>query len=1018
MTAPHKISNAAWQKHKQTICRLYVDQNMPMNRLIEEMSRDHGFSASKSQYMRQFEAWGIRKNQKRDFWKDISLTLKRRRLTIDEVDVFLKGELIPDKKLRRQLSRCDLPTLIQTVARPPTPDGIFIRPRIQIPRSLIISLPWHQICTQLEMAMSGLSRKTDRSPSPLPSAVLDVTDGMPGLGYGEDWQEIFLRCPFQTEVIQNYHPTLEFLEDRTIRKTSRDGDVVNATIASLLDITPGWTSQEVLANTMVWIAPYIPEQYPGETESVVNQLISPHSITRMQVLTSFMALMLANHLLDWEQVDAFVIGLNEMAGLNAFDMLPLREDPSTRAIVTELLFAAVRMDLLSLVKSAVKNRVDANRRSTGYNPKTLILEAVQRGRVRIVELLIDAGADITVRRMNGRNLHDEVCPLYEDSAECTTSESSQSPRFYCNAEFWWARNECAISAAAFSRTADEIVPLLLKSQVSTPVVLAGPVITQAICCGASKETVEMLLRHGASVDECCGFLPEYLTRLDPARRSTPLCAAICSRDVEMVRLLLDKGANPNGSLTRGHGGIMEAWTSYFYKSPLVVAVECAGLNMVKLLVEYGADPNWSALGILETAKRKQLIEESEFWRFDSIDEDCQILIAFPIQAAAGLDDPEMTKYLLSKGATANPVYGTPPLSIAACHGRDATVDLLIRRGAMINPAGVEESGLSPLEAAVCSGSEKLVQRMISAGADLDWCSMGRWGGTALQQAAERGFGAIFDLLQRAGAKLDCSSVPNHATMILQGFVKHHDYERTLRLLHDGVSPNAKCRDGSSPLTAAILSQDLALMSLLLEWGADANDACPMPALDEKLKFPYLVFDIDEMLATCSLPPLHWAVAVGNLDAVTCLCNARADLNKPDISKNQPWGTRSMTALHVAVALKRKDIVEYLLATGADVNSIMRRDIYCSSEPDDPQRLSPIIISVANSDLEITNMLLRNRADPYLGQLGNSELQAGRPQRGDLFALEAACYSGDIQMARLLISFRVDVYIGYPLVYTF
>ncbi|KIW93512.1 uncharacterized protein Z519_06117 [Cladophialophora bantiana CBS 173.52] len=354
---------------------------------------------------------------------------------------------------------------------------------------------------------------------------------------------------------------------------------------------------------------------------------------------------------------------------------------------------------------------------------------------------------------------------------------------------------------------------------------------------------------------------------------------------------------------------MEAWTSYFYKSPLVVAVECAGLNMVKLLVEYGADPNWSALGILETAKRKQVIEESRLWRFHSIDENSQILIDFPIQAAAGLEDPEMTKYLLSKGATMNPVYGTPPLSLAACHGRDAPVDLLIRRGAMVNPAEVEESGLSSLEAAVWSGNEKLVQRITSAGADLDWGSMGRWGGTALHQAPERGFGAIFDL-RRAGAKRDCSSVPNHATTILQGFVKHHDYERTLRLLRDGVSPNAKCRDGSSPLTAAILSQDLALMSLLLEWGADANDAYPMPALDEELEFPLPVFDIDDMLTTCSLPPLHWAVAVGNLDAVTCLCNGGADLNKPDISKNQPWGTRGMTALHVAVAPKRKDIVEY------------------------------------------------------------------------------------------------------------
>ncbi|KIX96248.1 uncharacterized protein Z520_08026 [Fonsecaea multimorphosa CBS 102226] len=977
MAHPHKISIADWQKNKSTICRLYKDEDI------------------KSQYMRQFKVWHVQKNRKGNFWKDVSLNLKSKHLTVDDVDIFLDGQLVPSNRLKRQISRNDLPTLKRTTIVPRIPAGIFIRPRIQIPRSLIISLPWHQICAQLEIA---LSRRKDRSPSPLPSAVLDVTDEWSGLRSNYYWEEEVPSLPREIAMNQACLPSLEFLDQRTLQKASRDINIVDAGIAGVLNLSDWCTSWEGIASTMAKIARFMPERRPGEIEDVANQLIDPNSTKRMQVFMSFAALMLANNLLHKQEVDAFVIALDEIAGPSAFDMLPLRDDPSTRAIISELLFAAVRVDKPVLVKSAMKKGISVNTRSVGKGSKTLILEAVEWGRIRIVEMLIDAGADITPGRRVSSIGHQRYCPLFKNEAECTASEYCQRSAFYFECEIEWARNECVFSIAAMSRKADELIPLLLKSPAS---ILAGPVIVQAIFHGASKETVEMLLRKGAAANECGLFRHDICE--EDHQRSTALGAAVSNGDIEMARLLLDYGANPNGPIDGRHKRVLESMTEWFYHSPLVVAAECKNLDMVQLLVERGADPNWSALDIIGKRNGMQIIrsEDGPLTRF---------LYYLPLQAATSLEDPAMTQYLLSKGAATNPGHGIPPLSIAAYHGRDATVDLLIRSGAMINAVDAE---MSALEGAVCSGSETLVQRMISAGADLDRCLSARSGSTALQRAAAQGFGAIFDILRRAGARLDSSSTPNHATTILQGFVKHHDYERSLELLKEGVSPKGKCKDGSSPLIAATQGQDLRLMSLLLEYNADANDAYPSSLRDTEVKTLSNNHGIGDMLQSrlVARPPVQWAVAMGNLDAVTCLCNAGADVNKRG---NYVFSGSSdgLTALHLAVVLKQTSIVEFLLGHGAEVNTIFNQSL--------DSVLTPIVISVANSDFEITNILLQHGADPYLGQLDNSEDQEEEERRrcDKRLALEQACYSGDVEMTRFLISSGVDVHVGYPLVFTF
>ncbi len=68
-----------------------------------DLRSDH--CISKAQYIRQFEKWAFKKNSSKDQWEGIAVEVRKRKYHGKDSEIFVKNKRIPDKKLRKEISR-------------------------------------------------------------------------------------------------------------------------------------------------------------------------------------------------------------------------------------------------------------------------------------------------------------------------------------------------------------------------------------------------------------------------------------------------------------------------------------------------------------------------------------------------------------------------------------------------------------------------------------------------------------------------------------------------------------------------------------------------------------------------------------------------------------------------------------------------------------------------------------------------------------------------------------------------
>ena len=530
---------------------------------------------------------------------------------------------------------------------------------------------------------------------------------------------------------------------------------------------------------------------------------------------------------------------------------------------------------------------------------TALQYAALKGHLDIVEVLLGAGAAVGAKYGKMTALQAASKGGYYGIAELLLRQGAQvdemSPIF---------KRETPLRLAAKGGHLHTVRLLLdWHADINGQFRNGGATPLEAAACEGDLDVVQLLLNTGTIVDARPGSPHSFV-------ESTALQAAASGdKNVDLVRALLAAGADPNA--LPGADGF----------TALGNAVVIGNLEMTRTLLTAGAhadiaftsrSPKLTALQA--TSKKGHVV--SALFGFPS-DEGSNVsysedIVMTAIQMAARLGHYELVSFLLEAGANVN---GQPPQ-----HRKTA------------------------LNCSLEEGYEDIAKLLIEAGANVNAVS-GLQFPTALQIAAKNGLCASVDRLLCAGANVDATVGLSETALVLA--IRYCRTDIVCRLLEANANINI-----GHPLEEATLKNQVAVVKLLLDRGADvkgitsySNDWSLMETavwkghldvvqllLDTGTELEILGYslvpavtenylEIANILLAAGADPnaadreghgaLIEAAAEGHQEFVCLLLGAGVDPNTRD-----EFGS---TALHRAAAEDHSEIAMLLLIAGADTN---------------------------------------------------------------------------------------------------
>lgn len=257
-----------------------------------------------------------------------------------------------------------------------------------------------------------------------------------------------------------------------------------------------------------------------------------------------------------------------------------------------------------------------------------------------------------------------------------------------------------------------------------------------------------------------------LERLDKTDKLgiTPLLYAVEKNKPELVRALVENGADVNGAGTTPNGNY-GIWTEYNGVTPLAVACREGLTEIFAYLLSKGADETATdAKGrpvIFHICKYPFRFLETRSYNSPLFDRKCEIIKQIKnLNAVNAAGDTllidslrrretvyvnvPITKALIEAGADVNRTSdnGRCALHYAAEFRQLDTIKTLIEKGAQIDIR--DKDGNTPLYFAADSGDEKIVRYLLRKGAD---CKIqNNKGITPMDRAVERGMNDVIDMM--------------------------------------------------------------------------------------------------------------------------------------------------------------------------------------------------------------------------------------------------------------------------------
>ncbi|KFA79503.1 hypothetical protein S40288_05370 [Stachybotrys chartarum IBT 40288] len=401
-------------------------------------------------------------------------------------------------------------------------------------------------------------------------------------------------------------------------------------------------------------------------------------------------------------------------------------------------------------------------------------------------------------------------------------------------------------------------------------------------------------------------------------QASPLHLAIERIHIDISKLLLEQGANPNAR-------------DLYHRTPLHLACSLGLEAVVQLLIDGGADAN--ATDALVSTPLHYAVRSGQL---------------APVVAL--LKQPDIER---SFGVRETQASLTTPFFAAVMAGSIGIVQAFISFGIDVN---TEESvtRYAPLHAAASAEKVDVAELLIEKGARVNEPMSNEWGAPPVFLAVQRGNQSMVRLLVRSGA--DPGATDRSGFSVIHAMVNFDHLEFLPIFLECGFDINLQTRAGQTPIAFALQLRKFDLAQKLLDAGASLHAGYAAKersllhdaAITENTEVIRFLLRVKEGGIPVDVPDIHHmtplmrAAQRGGVKAAALLLENNANIEFK--------GREEVTALHLSVIHREKAMVELLLNNRAEINVQTRNG------------LTPLHMAALDGNAEIARLLLERRAD--------------------------------------------------------